>query len=114
MRPAGPVKMTSGMLNLWWAALGWVADPPIAWRKANRAGHLDFRRDGTQERFWNSSKECHLRVALGSNARPDMVACFSTGTGGDCKIFVRSEGSMATGTRSYLDHNATSPLRPEA
>src|SRR5215212_7918436 len=43
-----------------------------------------------------------------------MVACFSTGTPGDCKIFIQPEGSMATGPRSYLDHNATSRLRPEA
>jgi cysteine desulfurase len=43
-----------------------------------------------------------------------MIACFSTATLVDCKVFVRSEGTMSAGQRSYLDHNATSPLRPEA
>lgn len=40
--------------------------------------------------------------------------CFSTATRGDCKNFVRLETAfMATGQRTYLDHNATSPLRPK-
>jgi len=40
--------------------------------------------------------------------------CFSTATGVDCKIFVSDgKAGMANGQRTYLDHNATSPLRPE-
>lgn len=44
------------------------------------------------------------------------LRCFSTATPVDCKIFVIRENEirMAAGQRSYLDHNATSPLRPEA
>jgi cysteine desulfurase len=40
--------------------------------------------------------------------------CFSTATRGNCKNFVRLEKAvMAIAQRAYLDHNATSPLRPE-
>jgi cysteine desulfurase len=40
--------------------------------------------------------------------------CFSTATRVDCNIFVEGRiRSMATDRRSYLDHNATSPVRPE-
>jgi cysteine desulfurase len=43
------------------------------------------------------------------------LRCFSTATGVDCKIFVTGTETddMALGPRSYLDHNATSPMRPE-
>jgi len=39
--------------------------------------------------------------------------CFSTATRVDCKNFVRLQVAMASSQRTYLDHNATSPLRPE-
>src|ERR687890_2622015 len=39
--------------------------------------------------------------------------CFSTATRVDCKNFVRLQAAMASSQRTYLDHNATSPLRPE-
>lgn len=39
--------------------------------------------------------------------------CFSMPTLDNCNNFVRNERRMAFEGRSYLDHNATSPLRPE-
>jgi cysteine desulfurase len=43
------------------------------------------------------------------------LRCFNTATRVICKNFVRLETvAMATGQRTYLDHNATSPLRPKA
>ena len=41
------------------------------------------------------------------------LRCFSMTTMGNCKIFVNDGDRMAFQGRVYLDHNATSPLRPE-
>ncbi len=41
------------------------------------------------------------------------LRCFNTATRVNCKNFVRLQAAMASGQRTYLDHNATSPLRPE-
>src|SRR6478609_8227051 len=51
--------------------------------------------------------------ALGRDIGQMWLRCFSTATQVDCKNFVRLKAAMAAGQRTYLDHNATSPLRPE-